>query len=247
MRFVGVDLATEPEACGVCALEENAVAYVGHGNASHEHPDWLLEHCSGSDAVGVDVPFGWPAPFVEALRDHEIGVAFGRDRRRYRLRTTDVWVADALPKRLARDRRRPTPFSVSTDKLGATAMVGTVLLSSLSESFRLSPRQSGVPRAVLEVYPAASLWAWGLRHRNTDVTAALGVLREAFRLEVREDDRERLLGSRHCFDALITALTAREYGDGNTFDPPGEVSDGTLREEGWIRVPNRLLDGAHRT
>ncbi len=37
---------------------------------------------------------------------------------------------------------------------------------------------------------------------------------------------------------------AREHGDGNTFDPSGDVSDGTLREEGWIMVPNRLLDGA---
>ncbi|MDP9454195.1 MAG: DUF429 domain-containing protein [Actinomycetota bacterium] len=247
MRFVGVDLATEPEACGVCALEGNAVAYVGRGSASHEHPDWLLEHCSRADAVGVDVPFGWPAPFVEALRGHEIGVAFGRDRRRYRLRTTDVWIADALPKRLARDRGRPTPFSVSTDKLGATAMVGTVLLGLLSDGFRLSPRQSAVPRAVLEVYPAASLWAWGLRHRNIDVSAALEVLQEAFGLEVRDDDLERLLRSRHCFDALIAALTAREYGDGNIFDPPEDVPEVTLRAEGWIRVPNRLLHGAHRS
>jgi predicted nuclease with RNAse H fold len=246
VKFVGVDLATESVACGVCALEGNAVAYVGRGNASHKHPDWLLEHCLGADAVGVDVPFGWPAPFVEALRDHEIGAAFRRDRRPYRLRTTDVWLADTLPRRLARDIGRPTPFSVSTDKLGATAMVGTVLLQALSDDFRLSPRRSGVPQAVLEVYPAASLWAWGLRHRNIEVPATLGVLREAFGLEIRKADLKRLLESRHCFDALVAALTAREYGDGNTFDPPEDVPDGTLRLEGWIRVPKRLLDGAHR-
>jgi hypothetical protein len=28
------------------------------------------------------------------------------------------------------------------------------------------------------------------------------------------------LESRHCFDAMIAALTAREYADGKTFDPP---------------------------
>jgi len=99
-----------------------------------------------------------------------------------------------------------------------------------------------VSGAVLEVYPAASLWCWGLRHRDIDVSAVLGTLKAAFNLETRETDEGRLLDSRHCFDALIAALTAREYADGKTFDPPGSVPDRTLRVEGWIRVPNRLLD-----
>ena len=123
-------------------------------------------------------------------------------------------------------------------------MVGTILLEALSGEFRLTPRQSAVSGAVLEVYPAASLWCWGLRHRDIDVSTALGRLQEAFGLEIRQTDSERLLESRHCFDALIAALTAREYADGNTFDPPDHVPDRTLRVEGWIRVPNRLLDDA---
>jgi hypothetical protein len=96
----------------------------------------------------------------------------------------------------------------------------------------------------LEVYPAASLWCWGLRHRNIEEPATLDRLRRAFGLEIREADERQLLESRHCFDALIAALTAREYAAGNTCDPPASVPDRMLRVEGWIRVPNRLLADA---
>ena len=53
-------------------------------------------------------------------------------------------------------------------------MIGTILLHGLSEKFEVSPRHSGYDRAVLEVYPSASLWAWGLPHRGVDVGATLG-------------------------------------------------------------------------
>ncbi len=46
--------------------------------------------------------------------------------------------------------------------------------------------------------------------------------------------------------ALSGPLTAREHGDGNTLDPPEDVSGSTLEAEGRIGVANRLLDGAHR-
>jgi hypothetical protein len=99
-------------------------------------------------------------------------------------------------------------------------MVGTILLQGLSETFEVSPRHSGSDRAVLEVYPSASLWAWGLPHRGVDVGATLQILEDAFDLDISEDERGQLLGSRHCFDALVAALTAREYTSDNTYDPP---------------------------
>lgn len=123
-------------------------------------------------------------------------------------------------------------------------MVGTILLQDLSEKFEVSPRHSGSDRAVLEVYPSASLWAWGLPHRGVDVDATLHTLEDAFNLDVSEDERRELLGSRHCFDALVAALTAREYTSDNTCDPPEDVPDEVLRVEGWIRVPSRAPTGA---
>ena len=173
------------------------------------------------------------------LRGYEIGVAFDHDRRHYRLRTTDLWINNTLQRHLGRNAAPPSPFSVSTDKLGATAMVGTILLHGLFEEFEVSPRHSGYDRAVLEVYPSASLWAWGLPHRGVDVGATLETLEDTFDLDIREDARGQLLASRHCFDALVAALTAREYANDNTYDPPEGVPWEVLRVEGWIRVPTR--------
>jgi predicted nuclease with RNAse H fold len=81
LKLVGIDLATEPRTCGVCVTEGRTTTHVGHGYAEPLHPSRLLEHCSGADAVGIDVPFGWPVRFIEALCSYEIGKAFDRERR----------------------------------------------------------------------------------------------------------------------------------------------------------------------
>lgn len=201
--------------------------------------------------VAVDVPFGWPNPLARALEAYEIGVALDRDRTQYMYRTTDSWLTNHLPSLLARDVKPPKPFAVGADKLGVTAMVGTVLLNGLSGAFNLSPRNRAAFPSVVEVYPAISLWAWGLPHEKlkgagdlalSNRRALLSKLENAFKLVVSERDREILVGVEHCFDALVAALTGREYAYGNTFDPPESFADDVLRTEGWVRVPNRLLN-----
>jgi hypothetical protein len=94
---------------------------------------------------------------------------------------------------------------------------------------------------VIEVYPAASLWAWGLRHRDLETSVVLESLQRAFGPTIYEAEREKLLGSRHCFDALVAALTAQEYAGDNTFDPPEHISEDILKVEGWIRIPNHSI------
>lgn len=247
MRLVGIDLSANPRNCGVCVLEYDALARVSRGSMTDAHPEWLVDYCTGADVVAIDVPFGWPKPFAKALTGYEIGVALDRDRRQYLRRATDAWITERLPENLQREARPPTPFAVAADKLGVTAIVGTILLNALSDKFRLSPRQSSVPQTVVEAYPAVSLWAWGLRHRNFETSVMLEKLQRMFDLTIYEADREELLKSRHCFDALIAALTAKEYIDGNTFNPPERLSDDTLKVEGWIRVPNRSVNRASDT
>ena len=244
MKLVGIDLSADPKKTGVCVLEDDAVVCVRRGSATARHPDWLVDHCARAEIVAVDVPFGWPKPFAEALTGYEIGVSLDRDRRRYLRRVTDAFVTETLPQSLPREVRPPTPFAVAADKLGVTAMVGTILLNALSGDFQLSPRENYTRPAVIEVYPAASLWAWGLPHRNLETSVILESLQRVFGFKIREANRENLLGSRHCFDALVAALTAQEYVGGNTFDPPEHVSEDTLKVEGWIRIPNHSIKAA---
>ncbi len=251
MKLVGIDLSTNPRDCGICVLEDHVVTHVGRGAAHATHPEWLLSFCDGSDVVAVDAPFGWPKPFIEALSGYELGNMLGHDRKRYRYRATDTWITEELPQKEPHREKPapPTPLSVSTDKLGSTAMVATILLRSLAEEFRLSPRVSKSDPAVIEVYPAASLWACGLPHkgfkgfhesaRNKRAEALAG-LKTSFDLETSYQD-DSLTRWDHCFDALVAALTAREYSRSNTFDPPERFSNETLNVEGWIRVPSRTI------
>ena len=95
--------------------------------------------------VAVDVPFGWPEPFIRALGGYEIGMALNRDRRSYLRRSTDTYVAELLPELLQRTARPPNPLAVAADELGVTAMVGTILLNALSDEFVLTPRKGGEP------------------------------------------------------------------------------------------------------
>ncbi|MDQ4062570.1 MAG: DUF429 domain-containing protein [Actinomycetota bacterium] len=234
MKLVGIDFSTTPRACGICVLEGGAITHVGRGNNAAEHPDWLVGHCAEATVVAVDVPFGWPRPFMEALSCYRIGDALDLPREQYRLRATDFWIKENIPPL--------QPLSVSTDKLGSTAIVGTKLLHAVgNEGFRLSPRSAARSATVVEVYPAASLRAWGLPHNNIETPIVLEALREAFELTIGDTDQNNLLQSRHCLDALVSALTAKEYADGNTFYPPEYIPDETIEVEGWIHVPSRSL------
>jgi Protein of unknown function (DUF429) len=153
VKLVGVDLATVPERCGVCVIENSVVTYVGQGAARATHPEWLVEYCSEAAVVAIDVPFGWPVSFIRDLRGYKIGAALDRHRRRYTYRATDAWIADTLPELLQRSIRPPRPLSVSADRIGATAMVGTLLLNCLSStSFSICPWRDRDDPSVLEVY-----------------------------------------------------------------------------------------------
>lgn len=250
MKLVGIDLSTDPNKTGVCTVDGYRTSADLCKGPDAEHIVRLLKYCGGADAIAIDVPFGWPKPFIEALTGYEIGVALERDRRQYLRRATDAWIIKTLPDHLRREAKPPNPMAVAADKLGATAMVGTTLLNALSGTFRLSPRESGVSQAVMEVYPAASLWAWGLPHKGfkgagedarNRRSEILERLKLFFGLKVAVQDTKTLVRSDHCFDALVAALTAREYTCSNTFDPPECILNEILRIEGWIRVPNRAV------
>lgn len=65
-------------------------------------------------ATGIDAPFSWPIPFREALVMHGKAGGWPGDYRslRYQVRATDLFV-DGIARR---------PLSVSTDRIGVTAM-----------------------------------------------------------------------------------------------------------------------------
>jgi len=152
---LGIDLAAQPRdtfACVLDSIESRLEVTVEPGCSDAR----LLDLACGCDKVAIDAPFGWPDEFIEALNAHREGRAWpapdDEDPAVYRaslsFRATD---------RVVMQTRRP--LSVSTDKLGVTAMRCAHLLQRWSAKGPID--RSGNGRFV-EVYPAGALKRWGL-------------------------------------------------------------------------------------
>jgi len=200
----------------------------------------ILEVIGQVSKTGIDCPLGWPDAFVDFVAAHRSGhVALPPDgpgtgwRRPLTMRRTDVFVQEKL---------HLVPLSVSADWIAHVAMRCAALLAKLDAADRPVDRSGA--GAVVEVYPAASLLGWGLRHRGykqprtPDVLAAVvgDLLAAAPWLDCGPHEAT-IRRSHDAFDAVIAALTARAASRGQTW-PLGEDDLAAARTEGWIAIPN---------
>lgn len=235
MKTAGIDLATIEKNTAVCVLDwsETRVCVGFHDDASD---DGLIQVCRDVtiDKVGIDCPFGWPAPFVAAISAHALGQAWpGRGhpdpvafRKTLAFRLTDLRVQENVP--------GATPLAVAADRIGRTAMRCALLLDALRP---VDP--SGRSGRVAEVYPAASLRTWQLHLLKPK---GLEVILEQLEkliptLRFQPGARARCVGNDHAFDALICALTARAVAIGRTVLPVTYEEASRAGMEGWIHVP----------
>jgi predicted RNase H-like nuclease len=241
MRSLGIDLAAEPPdtaACEIAWLADSAHARV----STHRlDDDQLLALIESADKAGIDCPFGWPEPFVNAVIAHAKGAAWPgrgqlglRHRRSLRYRLTDEIVYQQFGR---------WPLSVSTDLIGVTAMRCAALLDALAAAGHPVDR-AGSGR-VVEVYPAAALKHWGLPHQRYKKGKGAIIRSQALdqllaTLPTLILDGEALDSCRRsddAFDALACALVARAAALGLTTTPrPGDQTT-RARVEGWIHLP----------
>lgn len=238
MRTGGIDLAAADANTAVCVIDWDGDRTSVRFEADTSD-DGLLRICREVDKVGIDCPFGWPVPFVDAVLAHRFGGPWpGRGlpaqefRRELKFRLTDERVWRKIEK---------APLSVSADKIAVPAMRCALLLDALG-----SVDRAGVRGQVAEVYPVASLHAWRLpiggykgAKKQHLLNARLDLLLERFpELTIDDEQREACTNRDHEFDALVCALTAREVLEGRTEGPePGEVAE-LAAVEGWIHVPS---------
>jgi predicted nuclease with RNAse H fold len=220
------------EWAGRCAVVRDIVCPAGD--------EVILVVIGQADKTGIDCPLGWPNAFVDFVATHRSGhVALVPDgletgwRRPLTMRRTDVFVHEKL---------RLMPLSVSADRIAHVALRCAVLLAKLDAVGRPVDRTGA--GAVVEVYPAASLLGWGLRHRGykqprtPDVLAAVaGDLLAAAPWLNCGPHEQTIRRSHDALDAVIAALTARAASQGQTW-PLGEDDLAAARTEGWIAIPN---------
>ena len=239
MRVLGVDLAAQPRKTYACVLS----ATDGLLSAElHHHCDdpRLFELAAACRKVAIDAPFGWPNAFVDALNAHRAAEAWpapdSEDPNVFRaslsFRATD---------RVVMHTRRP--LSVSTDKLGVTAMRCAHLLHRWSAS---EPIDRTGRRRFVEVYPAAALGRWGLAasgYKGRRNRVALGELVADLcatlpSLQLDPTARELCATSDDALDALVAALVGRAALLGLTDGPP-KALEPQASQEGWIHLPVR--------
>ncbi|MCS5734617.1 DUF429 domain-containing protein [Herbiconiux daphne] len=242
MLTAGVDLAAEAKGTALALIDwsNQGATLVGLTAGADDATivDAALGH--GVAKLGIDCALGWPDEFVRFVAAHarhesSPAVDGGMDwRRSLAYRQTD------------REARRITgrwPLSVSTDRLGLTAMRCAGLLA------RLEARGVEVDRAggglVVEVYPGASLRLWGFDtagyRTDTDARSALlQRLAEAAPWLSLAPFAELMVTSGDAFDAVIAALAARNAALG-LYAPPPLFYLARARREGWMALPSSTL------
>jgi hypothetical protein len=232
---VGVDVASRAAGTAACRLRWDAggatIERVEHDVGDHRLAALLAEPVA---QIGLDVPLGWPDEFVSAVSEHHEGRPFGTaGLDRLARRETDRWVHD-------HPEIRQLPLSVSTDRIAYPAMR---MARILGEVVGEPVDRSGAGKFV-EVYPAAALRVWGLRHRGykrgadrqvlLDLAAALR--RRCPWLAAPDVTWGEVTRSDHAFDALVCALVARARQLGLCHPIPRHLRAAAARE-GWIAVP----------
>ncbi len=250
--FCGIDLSASPKHTGLCVLtmtegKLKAIAKPIEGNFRAK--EWtdesinclveffkskgIFEHPCNEIVLAIDVPFGWPTSFAEALENFRIGGSTGDKwgtrlgRQKLRFRQTDLFVWGKL---------RKSTLSVSTDRLGITAMAGAAIISELARRLRFSVDLSGANlsarRRIIEVYPIGSARSF-LDSRRSSQPPKNSFARERMLL------LRNFHGGAHARDALLCALTAKSYYDRQCYFPSelGREHQGQIKKEGWIWLP----------
>ncbi len=149
---LGIDLSVADENTAACAICWDG----GRGAITKLNSTWsndgLRELIAEADWTGIDAPFSWPVRFREALAQHGVYGGWPADYRSldYQLRSTDLFVKEIACR----------PLSVSTNLLGVTAMRCASLLQEIGQQRGERLSLTGEDQ-IVEIYPAASLTAWG--------------------------------------------------------------------------------------
>ncbi len=238
MITVGVDLAAEPKGTAVALIEWSdsgaklEALFVGADDNS------VIDVSKAADKIGIDCPLGWPEDFVSFLVGHQSGSLRASEevgnidwRRNLSFRETDRNVRAIIGR---------WPLSVSTDRIGVTALRCAGLLARLAEA-GLTVDRAGFGD-VVEVYPAGSLRIWGL-HAGGYRTSEEIRLQLIERLQAKTpwlelgQARNLMIESCDAFDAVVASLSARAAVIGGA-SHPSEDQLAKARVEGWILLPS---------
>ncbi len=234
MQVLGIDLGAQDTHTAACVLEWNGDGARCETLIRGVGQDALAEMADEATLTGLDAPFGWPVPFVEAVSEWQRSGEWteGWDAmtsERLRLRQTDLWVRHECGKQ---------PLSVSASMLGVTSWRAADLLA------RMGDPVDRVHGPIREVYPAAALAVWEMakiadkyKHSAPAREALLAHLTSPGWLHLDTEQAAACVRWHHCLDALLCALVAASSVRKRCTAPPPELDSDLVAKEGWIWLP----------
>ncbi len=254
LRVAGIDWATEATHRALVVLHTDLarrrITVAKIVSPLVDHSVVRTTQDQAISAIGVDIPFGWPRSFVRFVGEWSPSLARRKDlvapaAEHFRYRTTDLVVQRTLGK---------WPLSVSSDRiaLGAFAWARLVDRNGLHEHIDCGAGRPGeLDPTILEVYPAATLAAWGetselategYKNDHEVRFALLRSLFERFNVECSPEDAATLASTgkdSDKTDAFIAALTALAYMQelGGSVCRPSREQLEAAQQEGWIFFP----------
>jgi hypothetical protein len=242
VRIIGLDAAADLAnfGCVVCRYKGGALELEGKRVLRDATGETALAEICGDKAertlIAIDAPLGWPAPLAECLGLHQAGGLLAPAANDLFRRETDRWVKCVIGKQ---------PLDIGADKIARAAWQALNVLSrlraALGEPIPLAWRPDFVERvAAIEVYPAATLAAYGLNSTGykdvsdgIDARRALSAALEDRAPWLRDLTREKV----DIFDAGLCAIAGADFLDDLACAPKNQ----TLAEkEGWIWVRSPL-------
>lgn len=244
-HIVGVDCAVDPRkvgvAFGVFASDVICLRDVRLCSTDSEPSDVVAEAIKGKSSalVAVDAPLGWPQDFGKQLARHQAGERLDSSPNDLVRRQTDKFVKSRIGQQ---------PLDIGADRIARTALSALSLLASVSEKIGRQLELAWDPEAtqalkVIEVYPAATLRAYGMPNRGykkpedkEERSAIVEALRRRVDIECSD---QLLIASADALDAAVCALAAVDFLRKECFSP---IDSMVAKKEGWIWVRDPDLE-----
>lgn len=243
MLIAGLDLAAQPKGTALSIIDWSKRHAEVLSLTVNANDEFIVSESRDAVKLGIDCALGWPIEFVDFLNQHSKGSdqLLSGDiewRRRLAYRETD---------RAVREVTGRWPLSVSTDRLGLTAMRCAGLLSKLNAD-GVEIDRSGAGK-VVEIYPGASLRLWGFDTAGYRTSASL-------RSKLLADIRlaapwfspgayaDLMVESCDAFDAVIANFAARSAQLGLSTAAPATLQR-QASIEGWLALPKTQLAQLH--
>lgn len=236
VTIIGIDCSADPKKVGLALGSwhnyEAEILATDTGSRVEPIAKTILHWISADQPtlISMDAPLGWPAKLGRTLAPHVAGDLIDVAPDKLFRRATDCMVRQKLGRQ---------PLDVGADRIARTAHAALQILGGLrqltGQPIPLAWDQAIEGISVIEVYPAATLIAYGIQaseYKRRDQTDRRANMVKSLRdYLILPSDISPMLSNADVLDAVICVLSAADFLVGRVVEPEDQE---LAKREGWI-------------